>query len=37
MERASIYRKCRLEEVQLPLREGSLTDVPMDDVRIKFV
>ncbi|KIM24825.1 hypothetical protein M408DRAFT_26772 [Serendipita vermifera MAFF 305830] len=31
MERAGIYRKCRLEEVVLPLSQGSLSDIPMDE------
>ncbi|KAG8819272.1 Structural maintenance of chromosomes protein 1 [Serendipita sp. 399] len=31
MERSRIYRKCRLEEVDLPLLEGSLSDIPMDE------
>ena len=36
MERTTIYRKCRLEEVALPLREGRLADIPMDEVRIQW-
>jgi len=32
MDRVSIYRKCRLEEIALPLREGRLSDIPMDEV-----
>ena len=31
-ERSSIYRKCRLEEVKLPMLAGSLRDVPMEEV-----
>ncbi|KLO14413.1 cohesin complex subunit psm1 [Schizopora paradoxa] len=30
-ERSSIYRKCRLEEVKLPMLAGSLRDVPMEE------
>lgn len=36
MERSAIYRKCRLEEVALPLREGSLSDIPMDEVSLDY-
>lgn len=32
MERTGIYRKCRLEEVILPLKKGNLSDIPMDEV-----
>ncbi|KAG9048939.1 Structural maintenance of chromosomes protein 1 [Serendipita sp. 407] len=31
MERSRIYRKCRLEEVNLPLQEGNLSNIPMDE------
>ncbi|KAI0084077.1 condensin complex subunit SMC1 [Irpex rosettiformis] len=31
LERSSIYRKCRLEEIKLPLVEGNLKNVPMDE------
>ena len=31
--RSGIYRKCRLENIDLPLNEGSLNDVPMEEVR----
>ncbi|KAG6898016.1 hypothetical protein C0992_007012 [Termitomyces sp. T32_za158] len=31
LERSSIYRKCRLEEIQLPLLQGSLKQVPMEE------
>lgn len=34
MERTSLYRKCRLEEVDLPLKSGSLRNVPMEEVRL---
>ncbi|KIJ34279.1 hypothetical protein M422DRAFT_233481 [Sphaerobolus stellatus SS14] len=32
-ERAGIYRKCRLEEIDLPLEDGNLDNVPMEGVR----
>ena len=31
-ERYAIYRRCRLDEVDLPLIRGSLDDVPIDEV-----
>ncbi|KAI0692899.1 cohesin complex subunit psm1 [Cytidiella melzeri] len=31
LERSSMYRKCRLEEIELPLVEGNLKHVPMDE------
>ncbi|KAG6915096.1 hypothetical protein DXG01_013475 [Tephrocybe rancida] len=31
LERSAIYRKCRLEEIQLPLLQGNLRDVPMEE------
>ena len=31
MERGALYRRCRLEEIQLPLIEGDLSQVPMDE------
>ena len=31
-ERSAIYRKCRLEEIQLPLLQGNLKNVPMEEV-----
>ncbi|KAF9496421.1 hypothetical protein BDN71DRAFT_747742 [Pleurotus eryngii] len=31
LERSSIYRKCRLEEVRLPLLQGHLRNVPMEE------
>ncbi|EPQ50920.1 condensin complex subunit SMC1 [Gloeophyllum trabeum ATCC 11539] len=31
LERSAIYRKCRLENVNLPLREGNLKNVPMEE------
>ncbi|EJC99202.1 cohesin complex subunit psm1 [Fomitiporia mediterranea MF3/22] len=30
-ERSSIYRKCRLEEIKLPLRSGNLRNVPIEE------
>ncbi|KAH9930814.1 cohesin complex subunit psm1 [Amylocystis lapponica] len=30
-ERSALYRKCRLDEIQLPLVEGSLKNVPMEE------
>lgn len=32
LERSSIYRKCRLDEIRLPLVEGNLKNVPMEEV-----
>lgn len=32
LERSSIYRKCRVEEVRLPLLRGHLKNVPMEEV-----
>ncbi|KIM37018.1 hypothetical protein M413DRAFT_448746 [Hebeloma cylindrosporum] len=31
LERSALYRKCRLEEIQLPLLKGRLRDVPMQE------
>ncbi|KAJ3905524.1 hypothetical protein F5879DRAFT_736868 [Lentinula edodes] len=31
MERSTTYRKCRLEEIKLPLLEGNLKNVPMEE------
>ncbi|PCH34989.1 cohesin complex subunit psm1 [Wolfiporia cocos MD-104 SS10] len=31
LERSSIYRKCRLDEIRLPLIEGNLKNVPMEE------
>ncbi|KAG5644198.1 hypothetical protein DXG03_008861 [Asterophora parasitica] len=31
LERSSIYRKCRLEEIKLPLLQGNLRNVPMEE------
>ncbi|KDR79797.1 hypothetical protein GALMADRAFT_241878 [Galerina marginata CBS 339.88] len=31
LERSALYRKCRLEEVELPLLEGNLKHVPMEE------
>jgi len=33
MERMSLYKKCRLEEINLPLKSGNLRNVPMEEVR----
>ncbi|KZS96379.1 RecF/RecN/SMC protein [Sistotremastrum niveocremeum HHB9708] len=30
-DRSAIYRKCRLEEIKLPLLEGRLRDVPLEE------
>ncbi|KAL9940643.1 hypothetical protein V8E36_000131 [Tilletia maclaganii] len=32
-ERLSIYRRCRLEEIELPLKKGSLDTVPLEESR----
>lgn len=32
LERSAIYRKCRLDEVWLPLVKGNLKNVPMEEV-----
>jgi structural maintenance of chromosome 1 len=34
-ERSSLYRKCRLEEIKLPLIRGHLRNVPMDDSNLR--
>ncbi|KAM6496344.1 condensin complex subunit SMC1 [Amanita muscaria] len=31
VERSSIYRKCRVEELKLPLLQGNLKNVPMEE------
>ncbi|KAG6852767.1 hypothetical protein C0991_009264 [Blastosporella zonata] len=31
LERSAIYRKCRLEEIELPMLQGNLKDVPMEE------
>ena len=31
-ERFSIYRRCKVEDIDLPLESGSLEDVPLDEV-----
>jgi structural maintenance of chromosome 1 len=36
LERSAIYRKCRLEEIKLPLVRGNLKNVPMEEVRFFF-
>jgi structural maintenance of chromosome 1 len=35
--RSSIYRKCRLEGIDLPLDEGSLNNVPMEEVCLDYI
>jgi structural maintenance of chromosome 1 len=37
LERSSIYRKCRLEEIKLPLLQGNLKNVPMEEVLITLL
>ena len=37
LERSSIYRKCRLDEMRLPLVAGNLKNVPMEEVSRRFV
>ncbi|KAG1767848.1 hypothetical protein EV702DRAFT_745320 [Suillus placidus] len=31
LERSATYRKCRLEDIKLPLLEGNLKNVPMEE------
>ncbi|KAG0331981.1 Structural maintenance of chromosomes protein 1 [Podila humilis] len=31
-ERSSIFRRCKLEQIELPMEKGSLEDVSLDDV-----
>ncbi|KAF8983388.1 Structural maintenance of chromosomes protein 1 [Entomortierella lignicola] len=31
-ERSSIFRRCKLEQIELPMEKGSLNDVSLDDV-----
>lgn len=33
-ERFAVYRRCKLEEIDLPLSEGSLEDIPIEEVRV---
>jgi structural maintenance of chromosome 1 len=33
-ERMSIFRRCKLEEINIPLNQGSMEDVPMDDSEV---
>ena len=35
LERSAIYRKCRLDEIKLPLVAGNLKNVPMEEVSLK--
>lgn len=37
LERSSLYRKCRLEEIKLPLLEGNLRNVPIEEVNMSFL
>ena len=34
LERSAIYRKCRLDEITLPLVAGNLKHVPMEEVGV---
>lgn len=34
-ERMSIFRRCKLEEINIPLNQGSMEDVPMDDSEVR--
>jgi structural maintenance of chromosome 1 len=36
LERSATYRKCRLEDIKLPLLEGNLKNVSMEEVRSSF-
>jgi len=36
LERSSLYRKCRLEEIKLPLLQGNLRNVPIEEVSVVF-
>lgn len=31
-ERFSIYRRCKVEDIELPLESGSLKNVPLEEV-----
>lgn len=31
-ERFTLYRRCKLEEIDLPLTKGRLDDIPMEEV-----
>ena len=31
-DRFSVYRRCKFEEIDLPMSKGSLDDVPIDEV-----
>jgi structural maintenance of chromosome 1 len=31
-ERFAIYKRCKLEEIELPLESGSLAKVPIEEV-----
>ena len=32
-----MYRKCRLEDIKLPLVAGNLKNVPMEEVRTQII
>lgn len=34
-ERMSIFRRCKLEDIDIPLNQGSMEDVPMDDSEVR--
>lgn len=34
-ERFTLYRRCKLEEIELPLTKGRLEDIPMEEVRLR--
>jgi len=36
-ERFAVYRRCKLEEIELPLKSGFLTEVPLEEVREPLV
>lgn len=36
LERSAIYRKCRLDEIKLPLLAGNLKNVPMEEVSVRW-
>ena len=33
LERSALYRRCRLEDIRLPLLKGNLKHVPMEEVK----
>jgi structural maintenance of chromosome 1 len=36
-ERFTVYKRCKLEEIDLPLTKGSLDKVPLEEVRQSFL